>query len=196
MELPYYNFLLSDFQGESSQHAMAPPPPPRPAATQHQPGYVRQNHPSHNVGRGLHAASDLYTNPVNHGWQSLGDTFTARPPPPRVDFANAAEGSIRPVRSSTHAQSTSGRTMSITAAEWMKHKSTIHKLWIEEDRALPETMAIMLEKHQFQATYVFLLPAKPGTIVYKVLMMIEKCRSIQKADHKMEMVKVHSNQGW
>jgi hypothetical protein len=96
-------------------------------------------------------------------WHPLNDTFPIDPPFPRVNFADAAAGSIQPVRLAAHTQNTTGRTMTISATEWIKNKAAIHKLWIEDDRALPETMAIMSEKHQFHASYVFLLLKRPVT---------------------------------
>jgi hypothetical protein len=152
MELPYYDFSLSNARNSPAQDTMGPPPSPRPAATQHQSGYVQQNHLPRYIRSDVPPAPDHYAGLAGHMWHSPGDAFSVHPPPPRVGFAGTAARSDPPVRQSMHTQNASGRTTTICAAEWIKYKTIIHKLWIEEDRALQEMKVIMSDKYHFHAS--------------------------------------------
>jgi hypothetical protein len=161
MKHSYHHLPSIGPQNVSAQHIMAPPPSTRPAVTHYQPGYAQRNHPPHLIERGLPSTPSVWLDPMSHMLHPFGETITAHPLSPDRNFSDVVERSIQPLHSTIHGQNVSRRTTSINTAEWAKHKATIHKLWIEEDRTLPETMAIMSEKHQFRGSYVFVPPEIP-----------------------------------
>jgi hypothetical protein len=150
MENPYFSYLLDSLQHEATQHTMAPPP--SLTSTLHQPAPANQNHTVNYAGRGLASSSNIYSDSVGHLLQPSGHPFPLASPPSGLDLGNPSGSSVRHIRSSAHPQKPLGRTTAITPDAWTRHKSVIHKLWIEEDKPLPETMAIMAEKYHFQAS--------------------------------------------
>ncbi|KAH8728462.1 hypothetical protein GQ44DRAFT_757375 [Phaeosphaeriaceae sp. PMI808] len=150
MENSYYNSLSSPAQYGATQHTMAPPL--SLSSTLYQPAHVNQNQPLSYVGRGPLSPSNIYLATVGHQLQPSNHPFPLNPPSSALEFGNPSGSSVRHIRSSAQSQKPPGRTTAITSDAWIKNKATIHKLWIEEDRPLPETMAIMSGKHHFQAS--------------------------------------------
>ena len=150
MENQYPNYVMNNRQYEGTQHTMAPPP--SPVSMLHQPAHANQNHPVNYAGRGLASLSNIYPGSVAHLWQLPGHPSPLDPPQSGLDPGNPSGSSVRHIRSSTQPQKPLGRTTAITSDVWTRYKPIIHKLWIEEDRPLQETMVIMTEKYHFQAS--------------------------------------------
>jgi len=144
MDIPYYSHFMSGIQHVASQRTM--PPPLAPASSLHRALDANQNHTAD------YESSRINLEPANSLLTSTGQILPLNSSTLWLDFGNPRGGSNLPSRSSLQSQKASGRTKTITQETWTRHKSTLHRIWIEKNKSLQETMAIMSSDHHFNAS--------------------------------------------
>jgi hypothetical protein len=179
-----------------NQHTMEPPPRPTPTLDLSMPAHP--NSFASFSGDALVPSFNMYPDLVMHSWEPAGPSVPLAPAPSADAF-----DPIEPGQSSAQAtcpppnlEGNARRT--IPSQTWIKHKRTIQKLWLEDDKPLSETMAIMAEKYRFTASYVYFLSERlflrydaPDV----VLTAAEQVRPVQKAVQEMELVQVCTSSG-
>lgn len=157
MDNSYFEYIqhtIAGLQHEGYPRAMAAPPPVSPS-TLHQPDSSSNGYLVDFSSGGLSASSDTYPNALDHSWRTTrasGHPLPVNRPHSALHPSQPSESSAQNAHSYARPQRTSGRTTAITPDIWMRYKSVIHKLWIEDDKPLPEIMATMSEKHHFYAS--------------------------------------------
>jgi hypothetical protein len=149
-----YSGYFSDApQHEYHRNAMAPPSLPLSHVTDI---YGEQYHVDNFSQSGIPSSSDTFTTVHAQIWHSPAyppsqNTFSATE---GEDLAISHRQSGRHLPVPLDAKDSSGRTATISSAEWQRVKPIIKKLWLEKNNSLEETKTIMAEKHDFTASYV------------------------------------------